>query len=95
VLFGLCAPAAQQVQQSAFVDRELLQWLALDARNKASDKPARLAHFNDSDQRRVHIQRVETPAEIVHTVGLAFRHGGAPSGRAQCSDGYVSPLPPP
>src|SRR6516225_2248525 len=84
-LFGLRPPAAQQVQQCAFVDRQLLQWLALDARNKACDKPARLAHFNHSDQRRVHIQRVETPAEIVH---------GAPSGCAQCSDGYVSPLPP-
>src|SRR5262245_64093707 len=39
-LFGLRPPAAQQVQQCAFVDRELLQWLALDARTKASAQTA-------------------------------------------------------
>jgi len=42
--FGLRPPAAQHVQQCAFVDRELLQWLVLDAINKASNKPTRLAH---------------------------------------------------
>ena len=75
-LFGLRTPAAQQLEQCVLVDREFLQRLALDTRNNATDKPARLAHLDHRDQRRVHIQRVETPAEIVHSLGLAFRHGG-------------------
>jgi hypothetical protein len=55
---------------------------------------ARLAHLDHRDQRRVHIQRVEIPAEIDHSLGFAFRHGAAPSAFGQCNDGYVSPLPP-
>jgi hypothetical protein len=93
-LFGLRTPAAQQLEQCVLVDCEFLQRLALDTRNNATDKPARLAHLDHRDQRRVHIQRVDTPAEIVHSLGLAFRHGGAPSACGHRSDGYVSPLPP-
>src|SRR5271169_4032619 len=62
-----------------FVDREFLQRLALDTRNNARNKPTRLTHLDHRDQRRVHIQRVETSAEIVHNLGFGFRHDGAPS----------------
>jgi hypothetical protein len=48
-LFGLRPPAAQNLEQGAFVDREFLQRLALDTRNNASDKPARLAHLDNRD----------------------------------------------
>src|ERR1700757_2330264 len=36
-LLGLLLPTAQQLQQRMFIDRDLLQRLALDTRNKASD----------------------------------------------------------
>jgi hypothetical protein len=87
-------PATQQLQQCVLVDREFLQRLALNTWNNASDKPARLAHLDHRDQRRIHIKRVETSAEIVHSLGFAFRHGEAPSRCGPCSDRYVSPLPP-
>ena len=93
-LCGLRPPSAQQVQQCALVDREFLQRLALDTWNNASDKPTRLAHLDHRDQRRVHVQCVETPAEIVHSLAFAFQYDAAPSGCGQCSDGYVSPPPP-
>jgi hypothetical protein len=69
------------------IDRDLLQWLALNTRNNAIDEPTRLAHLDHRDQRRVHIQRVQTPAEIVHGLGLAFCHRGGSIGSCQCSDG--------
>ena len=46
----------QQLQQCALVDRELLQWLALDARHDAGNKSARLAHLDNGDQRAVRIE---------------------------------------
>ncbi len=76
-LLGLRPPAAQQLQQRMLIDREFLQRLTLNTRSNASDKPARLAHLDHRDQRRVHIQRVETPAEIVDSLGFAFRHWGS------------------
>jgi hypothetical protein len=79
-LYGLRTPPAQQVQQCALIDREFLQRLALNTWNNASDKPARLTHLDHRDQRQVHIKRVQTPAEIVHSLGFAFRHGEAPWG---------------
>jgi len=86
-LLGFLPPAAQQLQQCVLIDRNLLQRLALNTRNNASDEPTRLAHLDHRDHRRVHIQRVQTPAEIVHGLGFAFRHRGAPSAHGQCSDG--------
>jgi hypothetical protein len=45
------SPSMQQLQQCALVDRELLQWLALEARHDAGDEPARQAQFDNGDQR--------------------------------------------
>ena len=86
-LLGFLPPAAQQLQQCVLIDRDLLQRLALNTRNNASDEPTRLTHLDHRDQRRVHIQLVQTPAEIVHSLGFAFHHRGAPSGHGQSSDG--------
>jgi hypothetical protein len=58
-LFILRPPALQHVEQCALVD--LLQRLALDTRNNANDKPARL---------------VETSAEIVCSLVLRFVMAG-------------------
>ena len=60
---------------SAFIEHGGRRIL-FDTGNNASDKPARLTHLDHRDQGRVHIQRVETPAEIVRTLGFAIRHVG-------------------
>src|SRR5271166_4310264 len=41
-LLGFLPPAAQQLQQCVLIDRDLLQRLALNTRNNASDEPTRL-----------------------------------------------------
>ncbi|MDI2078423.1 hypothetical protein, partial [Bradyrhizobium sp. Mp27] len=50
------SPSMQQFQQCALIDRELLQWLALDTRHNAGDEPARQAQFDNGDQRAVRIE---------------------------------------
>ena len=49
---------------------QLLERLALDARNHSCDKPARLAHFDHNDKRVILVQGGEGPTEIVR-----LRHG--------------------
>src|SRR3954464_5208703 len=46
LLGGLGTPAHQQPEQVHLAWFELLQWMALDPWNHASDEPARLAHPN-------------------------------------------------
>src|SRR5437764_10474285 len=64
------SPSMQQLQQGALVDRELLQWLALDARHDAGDEPARQAQFDNGDQRAVRVEGARGSAQIVQ-----FLHG--------------------
>src|SRR6202795_239570 len=59
------SPSMQQHQQCALVYRELLQWLALDARHDAGDEPARQAQFDNGDQRAVRIERARGSAQII------------------------------
>ena len=59
------SPSTQQFQQRALIDRELLQWLALDARHNAGDEPARQAQFDNGDQRAVRIEGARGSAQIV------------------------------
>ncbi len=40
-LLRFVPPSIQQLQQSAFIDCKLFQWLALDARHNAGNEPAR------------------------------------------------------
>src|SRR5258708_25653571 len=59
------SPSMQQLQQCALVYRELLQWLALDARHNAGDEPARQAQFDNGDQRAVRIEGARGSAQII------------------------------
>src|SRR4051794_22318117 len=55
-LGGLGTPAHQQTEQVHLAWFELLQRMALDPWNKASDEPARLAHLDDGNDRAVLVQ---------------------------------------
>src|SRR3954466_16354445 len=59
-LFG--TPAHQQPEQVHLAWFELLQRMALDPWNNASDEPARLAHLNHRNDRAVLLQGSEGPA---------------------------------
>src|SRR4029077_9188380 len=78
----------QQLQQCALVDRELLQWLALDARHDGSNKPARLAHLDNGDQRAVRIEGGEGSAQVVQLL-----HGALHRFRSAPMDALSSPPP--
>ena len=56
------------------VDRELLQWLALDARHDAGNEPARQTHLDDGDQRAVRFEGGEASAQVIQL--LAMRRAG-------------------
>src|SRR3954469_5311776 len=58
----LGTPAHQQPEQVHFAWFELLQRMALDPWNNASDEPARLAHLNHRNDRAVLLQGSEGPA---------------------------------
>ena len=64
------APTLHKLQQLVLVGRKLLQWLALDAWDQPRDKPARLAHFDDGDQRAILVESGKGPAQIIR-----LRHG--------------------
>ena len=78
----------QQLQQHTLVDRELLQWLALDARHDAGNEPARQTHLDDGDQRAVRFEGGEASAQVIQLL-----HGGAPSVHISADDATSSPLP--
>jgi hypothetical protein len=58
----LGTPAHQQPEQVHLAWFELLQRMALDPWNNASDEPARLAHLNHRNDRAVLLQGSEGPA---------------------------------
>src|SRR3954463_16615917 len=58
----LGTPAHQQPEQVHLAWFELLQRMALDPWNNASDEPARLAHLDDRNDRAVLLQGSEGPA---------------------------------
>src|SRR3954467_7788327 len=58
-LGGLRTPAHQQPEQVHFAWFELLQRMALDTWNNASDEPTRLAHLDDRNDRAVLLQGSE------------------------------------
>src|SRR4051794_5116475 len=62
LLGGLGTPAHQQTEQFHFAWFELLQRMALDPWNNASDEPTRLAHLDDRNDRAVLLQGSEGPA---------------------------------
>src|SRR2546428_13067085 len=64
-LNGLMTPSVHEFQQLVLVGFQLLQRLALDARNHSCDKPARLAHLDHDDERAILVQGGEGSAEIV------------------------------
>jgi hypothetical protein len=77
-LTGLLAPALQLPQQARLVHGELLQRVALQARDDGRDEPARLAHLDDRDQRAVGVEGGAAPARVVrHWHGGLHRLGPA------------------
>src|SRR3954452_1997164 len=65
---------------------ELLQRMALDPWNNASDEPARLAHLNHRNDRAVLLQGSEGPAQVVELLCHGTLHRVASS-----DDGDISP----
>ena len=84
----LVPPAPQQPQQRLLVRLELLERLALEARDDPGHQPARLAHLDDRDQRAVLVQGDEGPAQVVR-----LWHG-ALHPLASSDDGAPHPAPP-
>src|SRR3712207_2096777 len=61
----LVPPTPEQPEQRGLVGLDLLHGLALDGRDNASDKPARLAQLNDRDKRVILLQGNEASAQVV------------------------------
>jgi len=78
----------QQLQQCALVDRELLQRLALDARQDAANEPARQTHLDDRDQRAVRFEGGEGSAQVVQLL-----HGALHRFTSATMDAISSPPP--
>jgi len=53
------SPSVHEFQQLVLVGFQLLQRLALDARDHPCDKPTRLAHLDHDDQRAILVQSGE------------------------------------
>src|SRR3954465_12062752 len=64
-LRGPRTPAHEQTEQFHLAWFELLQRMALDPWNNASDEPACLAHLDDGKDRAVLVQGGEEPAQVV------------------------------
>src|SRR3954465_8420019 len=73
-LRGLGTPAHQQTEKVHLPWFELLQRMALDPWNNASDEPARLAHLDDGNDRAVLVQGGEGPAQRVEVVCQGTPH---------------------
>src|SRR3954462_6384685 len=78
-LGGLRTPAHQQTEQFHFAWFELLQRMALDTWNNASDEPTRLAHLDDRNDRAVLLQGSEGPTQIVELLCHGTLHRVASS----------------
>lgn len=58
-------PSVQKLQEFVLVGLQLLERLALDARDHSRDKPTRLAHLDNDNKRAILVQGGEGSAEIV------------------------------
>src|SRR3954468_901674 len=85
-LRGLRTPAHEQTEQFHLAWFELLQRMALKAWDNAGDKPACLAHLDNSNDRAVLLQGREGPTQIVELLCHGTLHRVASS-----DDGDISP----
>ena len=73
-------PSVQKLQEFVLVGLQLLERLALDARDHSRDKPTRLAHLDNDNKRAILVQGGEGSAEIVRLQHRALHRivGAAP-----------------
>src|ERR1700751_1133324 len=83
----LIPPAMQHGKQPFGARLQLLVRLTLNTRNDAANKPARLAQFDDGNDRAILVQGDEGPAQVVR-----LGHRGTPS--VTCSDEVATSSPP-
>jgi hypothetical protein len=83
----LIPPAMQHGKQPFWARLQLLVRLTLITRNDTAEKPARLAQFDDGNDRTILVQGDEGPAQVVR-----LGHRGTPS--VTCSDEVATPSPP-
>jgi hypothetical protein len=83
----LIPPALQHGKQPFWARLQLLVGLPLNTRNDTAEKPARLAQFDDRNDRTILVQGDEGPAQVVR-----LGHRGTPS--VTCSDEVATPSPP-
>src|ERR1700752_516755 len=83
----LIPPAMQHGKQPFGARLQLLVRLTLNTRNEAANKPARLAQFDDGNDRAILVQGDEGPAQVVR-----LGHRGTPS--VTCSDEIAKSYPP-
>ena len=69
-LAGFVPPTMQELQQRRLIGSELLERLALDARNNPRNEPLRLAHLNHGDDCAILLEGGEGPARV-----KSLRHG--------------------
>src|SRR5438067_1057093 len=70
----LVPPAMQQAKQPFWARLQFLARLTLNTRNDAANQPARLAQFDDGNDRAILVQGDEGPAQVVR-----LGHRGTPS----------------
>jgi hypothetical protein len=83
----LIPPALQHGKQPFWARLQLLVRLPLNTWNDTAEKPARLAQFDDGNDRTILVQGDEGPAQVVR-----LGHRGTPS--VTCSDEVATPSPP-
>src|SRR5246127_4030406 len=83
----LIPPAIKHGKQPFWARLQLLVRLTLNTRNDAANKPARLAQFDDGNDRAILVQGDEGPAQVVR-----LGHRGTPS--VICSDEVATSSPP-
>jgi hypothetical protein len=83
----LIPPAMQHGKQPFGARLQLLVRLTLNTRNDAANQPARLAQFDDGNDRAILVQGDEGPAQVVR-----LGHRGTPS--VTCSDEVATSSPP-
>src|SRR6476660_6989683 len=83
----LIPPAMQHGKQPFWARLQLLVRLTLNTRNEPANKPARLAQFDDGNDRAILVQGDEGPAQVVR-----LGHRGTPS--VTSSDEAATPSPP-
>src|SRR4029078_2297184 len=62
----LAAPALDELQQGRCIRVELLQWMALNARNGGGDQPSLGAQLDNGNERCILIEGGESTAEIAY-----------------------------